>query len=930
MNKPLVVAGFIQLVLSLTFVSVVAGQDVVIENPRVRLTVSSDAVWKEITDKRRGKNYCPAGSAIPFAKVSIAKKSYDAQSIAKQGNEITIRFHNTPIIATCRIEPSTDWITVELLSVKGGDADSVEFLRVPVTITEKVGHRLNIAWNDEYAICVAACNMLTCCGTVSGKGYALLTVRAFTQFGFTGPKAAMLTCPTAEMKPLLHKLSVACGLLRNDKDGVPSKDLPMARQSYWFLGGITEENLDEVIAYGKKAGIKQVMISQGCWARTTGHYLFNEKNYPHGLAGLKQVVDKLHRAGFLVGMHTFVSKVSKNDPYVTPVPDKRFWKDLTARLAQDVDATQTEIRATETLADWPDSPLCKQKIWEGGVKRHMDAIIEDEIVQYEAIGPEGKCDTFLRCKRGAYGTRAAPHKAGTPIYHFGVDGCINGYIIDQETDLLDEVAARNAAIFNEAGFDMVYFDGGEDVPRPHWWHYSAKFQAAAVNRYVKRPLIHMGTVMTHLVWHSFTRSGTVDTYLNTLRGAIKAGATMHKWPTVKQHIDNSVRYMLRCEMDMLPGELGWFGIWPKDKDTDGLQLDEIEYLMVKSLAYNAPISLETNFRQMEAHPLTPAILDIVRTYEELRAAGNIDRDTRTKLKEMGKDFALIRHDGRSNFVEMTVVPTVGGGRDVRALVGQMGESAVATFWHYIREGEVRLTLNAKRVRLLDFAGTDVPFKQEHDTLILPAALHRYTLICDGVKSEELAKALKGAKVTTLPPIMIWIQAERFTRCGGKMALGSAVGLKDEGAIGDFVVCTGAPSPSDAREWFCEYTVEMPRKGTWSVWARLRYPTGGDMSFGFVPAGEPLTLAGEQILGNSGQNRGQWHWDGNGGGTASVPGQRVRRIKLDKGPFTFRVYAREGPGRVADNPRIDMLCLCDDPGYVPNDEEALQQVSGGQK
>jgi hypothetical protein len=94
----------------------------------------------------------------------------------------------------------------------------------------------------------------------------------------------------------------------------------------------------------------------------------------------------------------------------------------------------------------------------------------------------------------------------------------------------------------------------------------------------------------------------------------------------------------------------------------------------------------------------------------------------------------------------------------------------------------------------------------------------------------------------------------------------------------------------------------------------------------VPAGEPVTLSGEQVLGNSGKNEGQWHWDGHGGGSTSVPGQHARQMKLDKGPFTFRVYAREGGGSVATNPRMDMICLCDDPGYVPNDEDA--KASGG--
>jgi len=257
---------------------------------------------------------------------------------------------------------------------------------------------------------------------------------------------------------------------------------------------------------------------------------------------------------------------------------------------------------------------------------------------------------------------------------------------------------------------------------------------------------------------------------------------------------------------------------------------------------------------------------------------------------------------------------------------------VATLWHYIREGEVQVALPEPRnpissrnrvspVRLLDLSGAEVQLKQEAGVLKIPVTVKRYALLCDGVTKDELAKALETAKVASLPSLKVWIQAEKSKRCEGKMALGSAVELKDDGAFGDFVVCTDAPSPKEPQEWFCEYTVDIPRKGTWSVWARLRYPTGTDMSFAFVPAGEPLTLSLSQVLGNSGQNEGKWHWDGQGGGMASVPGQRARQLKLDKGPFTFRIYAREGTGSPQTNPRIDLLCLCDDPGYVPTDEDA---------
>jgi len=159
-----------------------------------------------------------------------------------------------------------------------------------------------------------------------------------------------------------------------------------------------------------------------------------------------------------------------------------------------------------------------------------------------------------------------------------------------------------------------------------------------MGKFTKRPLVHMGTILTHHLWHSFTRSATVDTYLNTLHGAILSGGRSDSGDRPAAHRQVGAVYAERRE-DRMPGELGWFGIWPKENNSDGLQLDEIEYLMAKSLAYDAPISLETSFGQMAKHPLTPGILEIVRAYEELRRSGAAAATDREKLRRAATRFS---------------------------------------------------------------------------------------------------------------------------------------------------------------------------------------------------------------------------------------------------------------------------------------------------
>jgi len=664
------------------------GQQIVLENPRVRAVLGPDAVWRAVVSKGSADrmDYRAAAATGTCALVRVAGADRPANRAAMKDGKLTLGFAGCDTRLTYAVEPKPDWIMFRLVGVSGARPSRVTLLRLGVKITEHVGRRLNCAWDDSHAVCLAGGNLQTRGRATRRKGFVELT--ALTQDApgprLEGASAALVAVPTGDLDAVLHRLSLAHRLPTNHRNNTPAKHLDIARRSYWFLT-FGQRDVEKVIDCCRRSGFTQVMMGSGSWCRTVGHYTFHKSRYPDGIASLKQTVARLHEAGIQVGMHCYASKISKTDAYVTPVPDRRFWADRTAELAADVGAADTTVRTRTDLREWPGSPVAKQKTWEGGVTKHREVVIDNEIIRYEAVGPEGRWDTLTGCRRGAWGTKAAAHRAGTACRHYGVDGCINGYIIDQETTLLDEATGRLARVFNTCGFDMVYFDGGEDVDRRRFAYYVSKFQAAAMSKFTRRPLVHMGTIMTHGLWHSFTRSATVDTYNNTIRGRIIAGGAWDTLPTVRQHIDKSVRYMLSVAEDRMPGELGWFGIWPKGKGTDGLQLDEIEYLMCRSLGYDAPISLQTSFARMGAHPLTDGVLEIVRAYEQLRMARTVPLATRKRLRELGADVILFRPSPQSRpvFVPARPVDKAAGGREVRAMVGRHGPDVVATVWHVL-------------------------------------------------------------------------------------------------------------------------------------------------------------------------------------------------------------------------------------------------------
>jgi hypothetical protein len=472
---------------------------------------------------------------------------------------------------------------------------------------------------------------------------------------------------------------------------------------------------------------------------------------------------------------------------------------------------------------------------------------------------------------------------------------------------------------------MVYFDGSEDVDTRRFDYFATNAHVATLRKFRKRPLIHMGGGFTHGLWHSFTRSGTVDQYPGTYLAYLHAGGTIDRWPTCKDHIDRSVQGVLACEADMTPGELGWFGIGPKSGNYDGLQYDEIEYLMCKSLAYNAPISLQTSFARMESHPLTPDILAIIRRYEQARLAGRWPAATIAPLRTTGKDFvmlpdALSPTEQPPEFIAVERIPQVAGTADVRAFFGARGADAFATVWHYLGK-RGRLLVDHSALAAYDVAGRSLAVDQAGSRAAIPLDGRRLLLHFRGATVAGVRQRLAAAVLELEKPMVLWLPAKDYHTRVGAMKRASEVGVTEPDAFGDAVLCAGRFDTSGKTQCYCEYRVAIPWKGRWTLWARVRYPTGGDMSFGLVRPNEPVTLTDGQVLGNCGVNATRWHWTGRGGGVSTVPPGVPIAFHLDAGEFAFRIYPREGDGTIAGNPRLDCFCLSDDPAYRPTDADA---------
>ena len=102
-----------------------------------------------------------------------------------------------------------------------------------------------------------------------------------------------------------------------------------------------ESNLQEAIAFTQQAGLNY-LYHEGPF-ETWGHFKLNSKEFPNNWSSLEACVEKAKAQHIKLGVHTLSNFITTNDPYVTPVPDKRLAKVGVSQLTENIDEATKEI-----------------------------------------------------------------------------------------------------------------------------------------------------------------------------------------------------------------------------------------------------------------------------------------------------------------------------------------------------------------------------------------------------------------------------------------------------------------------------------------------------------------------------------------------------------------------------------------------------------
>ncbi|MBI5397208.1 MAG: hypothetical protein HZA91_18070 [Verrucomicrobia bacterium] len=172
-----------------------------------------------------------------------------------------------------------------------------------------------------------------------------------------------------------------------------------------------------------------------------------------------------------------------------------------------------------------------------------------------------------------------------------------------------------------------------------------------------------------------------------------------------------------------------------------------------------------------------------------------------------------------------------------------------------------------------------------------------------------------------PPL--WIHAREARAMSPLMVPASRVALGEADAMGDFILpAITATAETPAPESWAEFAVEVPKSGAYHLWGRVRFPAGATESFRIAPAN--AAADGREIILGAGKDARRWHWVNCG------------ELKLPAGPWTFRVHPHRaaattfGPlkwrkAELTQTPRLNALCLSDNPDFNPTDADAQRAL-----
>ncbi|MFA7493476.1 MAG: hypothetical protein WCZ43_08175 [Proteiniphilum sp.] len=714
--------------------------EIVIENKDARLILYGDGRAKSLLHKATGEECLDLGNndksifALveyrPYATelmltYSAKPRTYYADRVQKTGNKLIVQFEEILYTATVDLNITDYYLAFSLekleytigkigVEKRKTEIDEFTLLRLPVKKRANFGEWLNVVWDNDIAVNVLGTDPYAKIDAVSDGNSYVMYAGMDNTIQLTGVGAALITTDKDNLLTCIVHLEEEYHLPL----GVESRQREEYKYSYYEPKGITPENVDEHIAYAKKGGFRQMLIYYEDIFASVGHYIWNN-HYPHEMEDLKQVVRKIEKAGIIPGFHIHYNKASKNDPYVTPVPDARLNLARTFTLAAPVNKDDSIITVEE-------SP--RECTLEGGRRLLKMA---NEIISYENYTTTSPYQ-FTGCKRGELGTEITAAMKGFKFGLLDVDTWPKFIRFDQRTTIQQETAKRVSEIYNETGFKFVYFDGAEDVHFPYWYNVP-KAQWEVYQLLNPTPLFSEAATKSHFSWHIITRGNAFDTFLPE---EVKEATDMYQV--------QAARYMHESFSSM---NFGWNDYLAPSDRTIGMQPDMYTYICSRAAAWDCPIGLFGRLDQFKNHPRTEDNFRVIKMWEEIRIVGLMTDEQKQELRNTSQEHFLFKDvDGKYEIIPYKRIEKVANDSDdIRAFIFNRTGKTWVMLWHTHGEKLLRIPVSKKNTALYDMNMRENKLREgTNNYSIIPVGDCRYIVF--DLPEEEVVTLLASSKL----------------------------------------------------------------------------------------------------------------------------------------------------------------------------------------
>ena len=367
-------------------------------------------------------------------------------------------------------------------------------------------------------------------------------------------------------------------------------------------------------------------------------------------------------------------------------------------------------------------------------------MVEVVLVEVVLVGTRRQCRRRvlpLSPQRGAMGTAAAHHRRGDPIALLDVDTWPRFIRFDQETDIQDEVAQRIGRIMKQTGpYEMVYFDGSEDVHEPFWYH-CANAQWRVYRQIRPEPPVCESYLNTHFSWHMMSRGNAYD--------------SVHPSKLKRFCREYPCQDAARLALDFTRVDFGWVHHFGRRRNVY-LTPDALEYVFSRAAAWDCPCAISIGLQDVH-NPRAESCLEVVRIWEDARIAQKLTDAQREELKKLDQEHHLfVNQQDRYELVAIHPVPTVGSGQAARAYTFRRASVPDRTYvllWAIRGRLDMTLAVPSDRVRAMRPFGRAVPVRGKGGMTTV-AVGERIVLGLVGIDDAQARDLLRTAEVSTSP------------------------------------------------------------------------------------------------------------------------------------------------------------------------------------